>query len=97
MHTQSTWADAEGKWFYDCENNSDGNRLTPIDQQLTTSQRLQQYLLQERNYDPTITPFDLTVVMLNFDLANANFNAKKSFMVSRGRFRAVNHKLQHKK
>lgn len=91
-HAKSTWADSPGRWFYDCENDLDGNRLTPIDQKLTARQRLQRHLLRERDYDPTITPFDLTAVMLNFDLANAKFNARKSFMESRGRFRAVNHK-----
>lgn len=87
----STWGDAEGKWFYDCEKDSDGNSLTPINQIPTNSQRLQRYLFDERSYDPIRPPFNLSVVLLNFDLANANFNAKKSFMESRGRFRAVNY------
>lgn len=89
-HKCSTWGDTEGKYFYDCENDAESNRLTPINQPLTNDQRLQQYLLQEQKYEPTIAPFDLKVVMLNFDLANANFNAKKSILESRGRFRAVN-------
>lgn len=89
--TQSTWGDAEGKWFYDCENDSDGNELIPIEPTLTTNQQLTRKLLQDSNYDPTIAPFDLTAVMLNFDLANANINVKKSSMESSGRLRAVNH------
>lgn len=83
-----TWGTAEGKWFYDCENDSSGNNLAPIKQNLTDSQRLARDLLKE--YDPNIVPLDLNSVMLDFDLANANFNAKKSFMTSRGRFRVVN-------
>ena len=39
--------------------------------------------------DPNIVPVDLDTVFLEFDLTNADFNSKKSFMTSHGRFRAV--------
>lgn len=84
---KSTWGTAEGKWFYDCESDSSGNRLAPIQQNLTDNQRLVADLLIE--YDPSIVPANLDRVFLEFDLINANFNAKKSFMETRGRFRAV--------
>lgn len=86
----STWGDAEGKWFYDCENDGNGNRLSPIEPILTGYQRLQKFLLKDQQYDPEICPKDLDVVMFDFDLLNANYMAKKSFMEIHGRFKAVN-------
>lgn len=86
----STWGDAEGKWFYDCEKDTIANKLAPIKRNLTTSQQLKWDLLRKNNYDATNAPPELTEVKIGFDLESANLNAKKSFMTSRGRFRAVN-------
>lgn len=86
----STWGDTEGKWFYDCESDLIGNKLAPMKQTLSDYEQLKRHLLIDRNYDRTIAPPDLSNVMLDFDLGNANFNARKSFLESRGRFRAVN-------
>lgn len=94
VNVHSTWGTAEGKWFYDCEpddvkisTNSSGNHLETIEQVLTNAERLEKDLLSE--YDALIAPLNLTTVLLNFDLTQANFNAKKVFMSSQGRFRAV--------
>lgn len=94
VNVYSTWGTAEGKWFYDCEpddvkisKNSSGNHLETIEQVLTNAERLEGDLLSE--YDAFIAPLNLTTILLNFDLTQANFNAKKAFMSSQGRFRAV--------
>lgn len=91
----STWGTAEGKWFYDCEpdavnmpNNPKTNRLQSIEPNLTDAERLEQDLKEQ--YDAQIAPLNLTTVFLNFDMTSASFNAKKSFISSRGRFQAVN-------
>lgn len=94
VNVYSTWGTAEGKWFYDCEpddvkisKNSSGNHLETIDQVLTNAEQLEEDLLSE--YDALIAPLNMTTILLNFDLTQANFNAKKAFMSSQGRFRAV--------
>lgn len=83
----STWGTAEAKWFYDCENDSTGDKLSPINQNRTDDERLEMDLFT--GLDPNIVPVDLDTVFLEFFLTNADFNSKKSFITSHGRFRAV--------
>lgn len=69
-------------------NETKGNRLDTIEENLTNAERLEKDVLF--GIDSTMAPPNLTKVFLNFDLANAKFNAQKAFLSSRGRFRAVN-------
>lgn len=63
------------------------NKLVPIKQNPTDNQRLEDLL---NDFDAKLAPIGLEFVMLDFDLVNTKYNARSSFMTSRGRFRMVN-------
>lgn len=60
------------------------DKIEPMNQDL---ERLQNDLFEQ--YDATVAPIDLTTLMVAFEMADANFLAENSKMISRGRFKAV--------
>lgn len=70
------------KWLYDCENLWDeDDKLEPINQNL---ERLQNDLFEQ--YDSSVASIDLSTFAV--ELTEAHFFADKSFMTTRGQFRA---------
>lgn len=87
----TTWGTNEIKWFYDCEKDA-GNKLTRMKQKLRGLDQLKNDLFDM--YEYKIAPNDVNYILLDFHVDAITYEAKKSTMISRGKFRAVNNRQE---
>lgn len=83
----STWGNTEAKWFYDCTNDRNDDKLIEIKQNFTPFERLQLDLFS--NYDENTAPVDLKAIKLDFNLVTADFVPRNAILKSRGRISMV--------
>lgn len=86
----SSWGNTEGKWFFDCDGDKDDRLDEVIVRERSAIQIFRDALFDE--YDIHIVPMNLTRIDWTFNLKYADFDSRKTQIVARGKFKAVNYR-----
>lgn len=83
----SSWGNTEGKWFFDCAGDKDDRLEEVLIRHRSLGQIFREALFAE--YDINVVPMNLSQINWAFKLKYADFDAKKSQVLVRGKFKAV--------